>query len=218
MRIYPITKINTGADRSNKFSEINEINKSIRSNLDTKFNNICAICLDSISNESNNILLPCNHIFHISCIMNWIDTQLSKNYTPSCPLCKNKYNFSQFIQRIIQNYIIKIEIIITKLDFLLYNAILLKSQKKYIQSLKSAYSKTKIQIKKAINPKYFSLLKQEIDLPDNIIQLIHETEIIVITDIKKKIENQNNKINLETIGYIKKPLIIFKQLLTSLKF
>lgn len=202
MHIYPTNKIYLDYDLSNRSS---------RSSLNTidLDDDICSICLDSIY---DNISLPCNHIFHISCIINWINTQLNKNYIPSCPLCKNEYNLSQFIQKIIQNYIIQIEVIIAKLDFLLYNAILSKSQKNYILTLKRTYSKSKIQIRKAIDQKYFYLLKQKIYLPDDIILLISDTETKLIANIKNKIENQNDKITLQMVGYIRKPFIQLKYL------
>ena len=45
-------------------------------------NKKCAICLEKFNSKVKVIILPCIHIFHTSCITNWMKRQ--KN----CPICK----------------------------------------------------------------------------------------------------------------------------------
>ena len=53
-------------------------------------NDNCSICLETINNNNNTILLKdCNHIFHYECIKKWI---IEKETDSSCPLCKKKIN------------------------------------------------------------------------------------------------------------------------------
>ena len=43
---------------------------------------VCSICLEDFD-ETKEIVLGCNHIYHTDCIIEWI------NKDPSCPLCRN---------------------------------------------------------------------------------------------------------------------------------
>ena len=45
----------------------------------------CAICLNDIKMSEKRGALPCNHIFHIKCIMTW------SKIDRSCPLCKKQF-------------------------------------------------------------------------------------------------------------------------------
>ena len=46
----------------------------------------CAICLYDFDNpDMSNINLPCGHIYHANCILNWFDKNMH------CPLCRVKY-------------------------------------------------------------------------------------------------------------------------------
>ena len=51
----------------------------------------CSICLENFKNGDNFIALPCIHIFHPECIINWMNT---KNI---CPLCKYEFTSSNII-------------------------------------------------------------------------------------------------------------------------
>jgi hypothetical protein len=42
----------------------------------------CCICLSDISNGEDTVLLPCGHLFHDPCVLEW----LNKNNT--CPICR----------------------------------------------------------------------------------------------------------------------------------
>ena len=42
----------------------------------------CSICLTEISNEQDTILLPCGHMFHDKCIVQWLKIH------NTCPLCR----------------------------------------------------------------------------------------------------------------------------------
>ena len=80
----------------NEIDSSNNNNKSEESNLIDNFcevkikdiskleesNKKCAICLERFNSEVEVIILPCIHIFHSSCINDWMEKQ--KN----CPICK----------------------------------------------------------------------------------------------------------------------------------
>ena len=46
-------------------------------------NDKCSICLES----SCDYILPCNHIYHETCIIKWIERQNKI----TCPLCRKEY-------------------------------------------------------------------------------------------------------------------------------
>lgn len=47
----------------------------------------CVICLEQI-NESDKVILKCNHIFHKECMNKWI---MYNCYRYPCPICKEEY-------------------------------------------------------------------------------------------------------------------------------
>ena len=61
----------------NRISDINKLNEE---------NKKCLICLDEYVNNDNVIYLPCFHIFHKNCIIQWIKKHAN------CPLCKININ------------------------------------------------------------------------------------------------------------------------------
>src|SRR5687767_72779 len=77
----------------------------------------CGICSDfkPHKHEQMESLLKCRHLFHSSCIKNWLDTMANYNFVPCCPYCKinlrekkegetsfiqEKTDMPEFIQRI----------------------------------------------------------------------------------------------------------------------
>ena len=60
--------------------ELNELNEY---NINFEHNDVCSICLDNIEKNNLIIKLKCNHIFHSSCIKEYL-----KNYNRNCPICK----------------------------------------------------------------------------------------------------------------------------------
>ena len=54
-----------------------------------KYGNNCSICLEQFIKEKSEIsITPCEHIFHMACIIKWIESNGSNPYCPNC-----KYNF-----------------------------------------------------------------------------------------------------------------------------
>jgi hypothetical protein len=54
--------------------------------------NNCSICIDCLKKNEEIIELPCNHIFHSACILEWLE-----KYNYHCPICRKevgtpKYN------------------------------------------------------------------------------------------------------------------------------
>lgn len=56
----------------------------------------CSICLDNKSNKQGDEALarlnPCNHIFHVKCMM-----ELRDSRTPSCPECRVSIKSATFL-------------------------------------------------------------------------------------------------------------------------
>jgi len=76
---------------SNNHNNKSEGNKLIDNFCEVRIKNVskleesnkkCAICLERFKSKEKVIILPCIHIFHKSCINNWMENQ--KN----CPICK----------------------------------------------------------------------------------------------------------------------------------
>ena len=78
------------------------INKNINKSIKTVMNNNCLICLENYENKNKNynilfeeeysnekIALPCQHIFHLKCISQWLLKDIF------CPLCKSKFEINK---------------------------------------------------------------------------------------------------------------------------
>ena len=68
---------------------------------------ICCICLDSGWSQQRTTSLACNHVFHTSCISDWV---FRNN---SCPLCRRKdaCTWKFFTYPILQNLLVLLLII-----------------------------------------------------------------------------------------------------------
>ena len=54
------------------------------STLPVKTETLCSICLEDFLELDQISILNCNHIYHIKCIVNWMETETS------CPLCRRE--------------------------------------------------------------------------------------------------------------------------------
>jgi peptidoglycan hydrolase CwlO-like protein len=45
----------------------------------------CSICLEKLSLDREECVIPCGHIFHYDCFLDWYSRQ------PSCPVCRERY-------------------------------------------------------------------------------------------------------------------------------
>lgn len=48
----------------------------------------CMLCMDEINPSHEILKLECNHIYHMSCVLNWINAQVNAGVDPRCPYCK----------------------------------------------------------------------------------------------------------------------------------
>jgi len=177
------------------------------------YENLCIICLSS--NTNNNILLPCNHIFHIQCIIQWSITQITRKIKPSCPMCKINYDFNKFTKTILQKYINQIETIISQLDFLINNAKLSNKQKFFLTNLKKDYKRGLFLIKKEKDPINIIFLKREVTpLSNSIIQLIIETEQM----LDQRVNATKNARSYNKISYLfKNPKFLYRYIVKFIR-
>ena len=70
-------------DNSNKLIEELEIDEKLIKNNEIE-NNKCIICLNNYEIHDKISYLSCSHLFHSSCIKQWIKR------ANKCPICKNK--------------------------------------------------------------------------------------------------------------------------------
>lgn len=74
---------------NNKGNNVREIIEKIKENKVSPKDipsggNTCSICLEDFTEEKENIILDCKHIYHIDCISQWITKE------PTCPLCRGE--------------------------------------------------------------------------------------------------------------------------------
>ncbi|URD94185.1 E3 ubiquitin-protein ligase [Musa troglodytarum] len=50
---------------------------------------VCPICLDEFTYENPRIILKCTHIYHLSCIFEWLER------SESCPICSKMVQFEE---------------------------------------------------------------------------------------------------------------------------
>ena len=110
------------------------------------YDNLCIICLENIMHKQ--ISLPCNHIYHIPCIIKWACHQRKETRTTRCPICKVQYNFKELTKKIFSIYTTNTHLIINKLDLLLTKGNIYRSQKIRIIKLKKEYNNTLNLLKK----------------------------------------------------------------------
>ena len=46
----------------------------------------CAICIEPFNPSEDNLVLDCNHEFHVQCIVSWFEKDLT------CPICRKELN------------------------------------------------------------------------------------------------------------------------------
>lgn len=74
--------------------EVKKISSRIKivdhTNID-EIQEFCSICYDDYNKDSRPIgKMPCGHLFHKSCVLNWID------HNPNCPCCRTVINAKKY--------------------------------------------------------------------------------------------------------------------------
>lgn len=168
MRIYPLNNnilVNDTKENNNiETSPMNDSNEDV-----------CSICLDPLFTD--NKFLKCTHLFHPECIINWMQVQKKNNFNLSCPICKSKYNYNVFVNKIIDYNIYEIKKLINKLQFLIdhYSSSLItylyikKIQFQYKCNIKCLETGSSVEREQLINYKINPL-------PDNLIDLISDID------------------------------------------
>ena len=178
MRVHPI---NENIDIVGPVIQVNQSGNSeedmiTETDSDVDYDNLCIICLENFMHKQ--ISLPCNHIFHIPCIIKWGHHQIKEKRTTRCPICKIAYDFKEFTNKIFLIYINTINSIINKLDLLLTKGNISRQQKLHIIKQKKEYKDVLNLFKNVKNFSISKLLIYEIQpLPENIACLVHRTEL-----------------------------------------
>ena len=153
--IDPDTESNIDPDtKSNIETNIDPDTKSDKREVELETKE-CCICLENI--KDNNILLPCNHTFHIYCIIRWIINRLEKQAPHSCPFCKSTYNYKVLVSTILSDMQYKVRGIIRNLEYLNKNCILDNSEKIRVATYKNHYTNDNNQITYLIENYYSEL-------------------------------------------------------------
>lgn len=51
---------------------------------------ICAVCLENLTNPTDNVILSCGHTFHKNCMVSTCEASLEKTDKCLCPLCRKE--------------------------------------------------------------------------------------------------------------------------------
>ena len=190
---------NIDLSQNNNFtSHICDIDNTsnISQNDDTDYDNLCVICVENIS--CREMVLSCNHKFHIICITKWFN-RCKKNVYPSiCPICKHICNHKIFIKNVIKYNINYLNLQIKDLNFskkYLKNSVIYKFK---IHRLKTYYLQ---QLKKytciSIQPELLEIpiLTIPLELQQLIINKKREFDEINSLSPKKYTRSCNNWLN-----------------------
>jgi hypothetical protein len=81
------TDLNVSIINNDNSKIIEKVKKNIVSLEEIDKSSICSICLEDFNSEKDISILDCKHIYHMDCIIEWI------NKDPSCPLCRTNSLF-----------------------------------------------------------------------------------------------------------------------------
>ncbi|XP_022757400.1 probable E3 ubiquitin-protein ligase RHB1A isoform X2 [Durio zibethinus] len=70
--------------RKSEFSKLTESKESM-----TEEEDACPICLEEYDTENPKLITKCEHHFHLSCILEWMER------SETCPICDQEMNFDQ---------------------------------------------------------------------------------------------------------------------------
>jgi hypothetical protein len=136
---------------------------------------LCSICIENIID--NNISLPCEHSFHIECILRWAYVQITNKMFTTCPFCKLHYNFTVFAKRIMIHYIRELYYLIEQLNFLIKDGELNLINRQRAKKIRKDYKKYALILENIKRPANSRLLYIKIrPIPSDIILLIAKTK------------------------------------------
>jgi hypothetical protein len=193
-------------DISNNLSQ--ETNRSDNSTDD--YDNLCAICLESVENKKI-ICLPCTHRYHPYCIIKWLSLQQRNSSATSCPICKQECEYEKLVGDLITTNLTKIENIIKNLNCITKYCDRAQVQEYNIMTLKRNYSKVKViltelqhkEIKDPLNSQYIYI--KIVPLTENLLKLLGEAETKEI----ERIAATSTNCSIITILY--KTVVVNKQ-------
>ncbi len=81
-----ILKYHTLYNTMNDYDEIKYFNENNVLSLKYKYEDVCSICLDNVTENTGGQLKECKHTFHNACLMKWLTTKLDDS--SSCPCCR----------------------------------------------------------------------------------------------------------------------------------
>ena len=194
-------------ERSTEKSDVSDLNETteisdysyVTESVDISLEKECCICLEDIIDED--LILPCNHRYHISCIIKWTVTQIKRNGPSSstkCPYCKSTYNYKILSQTILFNFRKKVKNNLTDLNLILDKCKFNKTDKKHLINYIKIYKKIQLHISYKYIPNICHSPELLLDItfpiiPENFLNLIDSTKI----QVKENQENQENQKNNE---------------------
>ena len=169
---------------------------------------LCSICIENIID--NNISLPCEHIFHIACILRWASVQITNKLFTTCPFCKVHYNFPVLAKKIMTEYIKELYELIEQLNFLLKEGELNIINHRRVKKIRKDYKKYVVILENIKRPANSRLLYIKVrQIPSDIKLLIKKTK----ENIQNKKDNQTDKLLTTSIPCSVKIRNILKYLL-----
>ncbi|MFO0089637.1 MAG: RING finger domain-containing protein [bacterium] len=72
----------------NKENAIARAKENIRKIISERKTEQCMLCMDEMNPSHSILKLECNHSYHNSCVLNWINAQVNAGVEPRCPYCK----------------------------------------------------------------------------------------------------------------------------------
>ena len=142
--MIPYSNENENENENININENENENININENVNVNVNvnvNECCICLENIYPLRDEMILSCNHKFHVYCIARWITQQNKNDARHCCPFCKARYDYHVLISTIVTELREKIQQNLDDIELLIQKGNLDKYERKRIITYEKDYIK-----------------------------------------------------------------------------